>query len=278
MQMKVFTLNSCGVQARLHLYPWLLAGCLGAASCISPRPSDLDFRGEPAVVLKTVNISNTVVPFYAAFAHHAWIELRESGSGNWTLLEINSGVQIKTIGDDLALANERWSTPVRVLASWHGDEAARLIPLLLEATRDEIDANEELSPDPSEQARRKYWARTYSTPYPNHPWRLDYESWPGPNSNTFVANLLRAVPGMGAELDHNSVGKDWVEGLRLGRTDDGLGVEVDATFLGAAIGLYQGLELHMIGLTAGVSFWPPSLKIPFLPRLGVHPGWVRARW
>ena len=146
------------------------------------------------------------------------------------------------------------------------------------ATHDEIDANEELSPDPSEQARREYWATTYSTPYPYHPWRLDYEPWPGPNSNTFVANLLRAVPGMGAELDHNSVGKDWVEGHRLGRTDDGLGVEVDATFFGAAIGLYQGLELHMIGLTAGISFWPPALKIPFLPRFGVHPGWVRARW
>ena len=264
-------------QHRLRLYPWLLAAWLAATSCVSPRPSALELGGEPAVVLKTVNISN-MAPSYAAFAHHGWIEMRASGSGDWTLLEVNGGVKILTVQDEVALADERWSQPVRVLASWHGDEATRLIPLLLDATQDEIDASEELSPGPMEQARREAWASTHSTPYPRHPWRQDYESWPGPNSNTFIATLLRAVPRMGAELDHNSVGKDWAEGLRLGRTDDELGVEVDTRFLGAAVGLYQGLELHLIGLTAGVSFWPPALKIPFLPRVGIHPGWVRARW
>ena len=42
------------------------------------------------------------------------------------------------------------------------------------------------------------------------------------------------------------------------------------------MGLREGLELHLLGLTLGVGLWPPALKLPLLPRLGVHPGWVES--
>ena len=49
---------------------------------------------------------------------------------------------------------------------------------------------------------------------------------------------------------------------------------LDANYLGLGLGLREGVELHLLGLTAGVSLWPPALKLPLVPRMGVHQGWV----
>lgn len=249
---------------------------LALVGCLAPRPSTIELGGEPAIVLKTVNIA-TQTPFYAAFAHHAWFDLRRKNDEVWMRLEVNHGLVALLLHEDRALEDERWGQPVRVLASWHGEEAARAIPALLDAARLQIDPSDTRTrsalTEPAEAG-----PTSASIGLADHTWYLDYEGWPGPNSNTFIARLLEEVPELRSELDHNSVGKDWVEGARVGRTDGGLGVEVDATYLGAAAGLRQGLELRLIGLTAGVSLWPPALKVPFLPRIGVHPGWVHARW
>ena len=37
----------------------------------------------------------------------------------------------------------------------------------------------------------------------------DYRVWPGPNSNTFVATVLRAVPELAIALPPDAVGKDF---------------------------------------------------------------------
>ena len=96
-----------------------------------------------------------------------------------------------------------------------------------------------------------------------------YVPWPGPNSNSFVETIIRETDGVFALLDHNSIGKD--QGWYLGPTAGGTGVEVQSTFLGAAIGLREGVEVNMMGLTAGVGFWPPMIKIPGVPE-------ISARW
>ena len=37
----------------------------------------------------------------------------------------------------------------------------------------------------------------------------DYRVWPGPNSNTFVASIIAAVPGIRAALPSTAIGKDF---------------------------------------------------------------------
>ena len=37
----------------------------------------------------------------------------------------------------------------------------------------------------------------------------DYRLWPGPNSNSFVAAVLRAVPQMKATMPPNAIGRDF---------------------------------------------------------------------
>ena len=55
----------------------------------------------------------------------------------------------------------------------------------------------------------------------------DYRIWPGPNSNSFTAAMLRAVPELGVALPPNAVGRDFRDGFYAGRTDSGTGVELN---------------------------------------------------
>lgn len=45
----------------------------------------------------------------------------------------------------------------------------------------------------------------------------------------------------------------------------GSGVELQTPVIGAAMGLREGVELSLFGLSAGFSLAPPSLKIPVVP-------------
>src|SRR4051812_44679589 len=47
----------------------------------------------------------------------------------------------------------------------------------------------------------------------------DYRLWPGPNSNTFVATVLRAVPEIGVAMPPNAVGRDFRPLPYAGLTD-----------------------------------------------------------
>ena len=53
----------------------------------------------------------------------------------------------------------------------------------------------------------------------------DYRVWPGPNSNSFVAAVLRAVPELRVALPPNAVGRDFRRGFYAGLTDSRTGVE-----------------------------------------------------
>jgi hypothetical protein len=104
-----------------------------------------------------------------------------------------------------------------------------------------------------------------SYPYPD-----SYRTWPGPNSNTFVAHVGRAVPELGLELPPTAIGQDWLPGGALAAwTPSGRGVQV--SLLGAAgvmVGLEEGIELNLLGLTFGVDLNRPALKLPGVGRLG----------
>ena len=86
-----------------------------------------------------------------------------------------------------------------------------------------------------------------------YPWSTAgaYRVWPGPNSNSFVAYVLRSVPDFGAEMDPTGIGKDYMgPGLRFGPTPSGTGWQISAWgVLGAAIARAEGLELHFLGAT-----------------------------
>lgn len=98
-----------------------------------------------------------------------------------------------------------------------------------------------------------------------------YRLWPGPNSNTFVAYLGRRVPDLGLELPPTAIGKDYlVPGRILGRTPSGTGYQI-ALFgvAGGAVGVLEGLELHVLGMTIGIDPLDLAVKLPGVGQRGV---------
>ena len=98
----------------------------------------------------------------------------------------------------------------------------------------------------------------------------DYRIWPGPNSNSFIAAILRTVPELGLALPPNAVGRDFRYGFYAGRTDSGTGFEINLHGLaGLKLGWVEGVEVNLLGLVAGLDWRHPGLKLPGFGRIGI---------
>src|SRR5262249_20664783 len=106
--------------------------------------------------------------------------------------------------------------------------------------------------------------------YPYAVWG-SYRVWPGPNSNTFTATLLRAAPELRVALRSDGVGRDFrVDGAFIGLTGSHTGVELSIFgVLGAKLGWVEGIEVNLMGLVAGLDVRHPAVKIPCFGRLGL---------
>jgi hypothetical protein len=90
-----------------------------------------------------------------------------------------------------------------------------------------------------------------------------YRFWPGPNSNTFVAAVLRAAPELRASLPPTAIGRDFRPSAFLGLTDSRTGVEADLLgIVGLKVGWIEGLEINLFSFVAGLDLRQPALKLP----------------
>jgi hypothetical protein len=175
-----------------------------------------------------------------AVSVHSWLVVKASGAARWTRWDV--------VGWGTALRRDAWAPDARwygnepwFVGSVTGAEAEALLPRVLAAV----------------------------AAYP-HGRRGDYVIWPGPNSNSFVAHVLRAVPEIGAQLPPHAVGKDWLgRGLRASR-DRGGDLHLSAWgLLGLALGPRTGVELQLMGQTFGLDLRRPALKLPGIGRVGM---------
>jgi hypothetical protein len=120
--------------------------------------------------------------------------------------------------------------PFRVGREWHGEAARDLMRVL---TRPE-----------------------------DYPYRNIYRAWPGPNSNTYVAWVLKQAK-VAADLDPRAIGKDYCGLMGGGVTTTQLGVQGETPIVGLEIGLREGIEIHALCLTLGLDFAAPAFKSPF---------------
>ncbi|AUX75568.1 MULTISPECIES: DUF3750 domain-containing protein [Sinorhizobium] len=176
-----------------------------------------------------------------AVASHAWIVTKDEGASTYNRYEkVGWG---RPIRKNAYRADGRWySNEPRIVAAVTGEEAKRLIPKV-------------------EQAIAAY---PYSSPG-------TYRLWPGPNSNTFVAHVLRSVPELDTVLPPDAVGRDYLPEGKLFHIDAD-GRDLHATLYGIAgisAGWRSGLELHFMGLVAGIDLARPGIKIPAIGRVGI---------
>jgi hypothetical protein len=96
----------------------------------------------------------------------------------------------------------------------------------------------------------------------SYPYRDTYRAWPGPNSNTYVAWVLRRS-GVSADLSPKAIGKDWLGWVGAGTTTTGTGVQFSSPLVGLTVGARDGIAVAILCLSFGVKLSPPSLKTPF---------------
>ncbi|MEK9722285.1 MAG: DUF3750 domain-containing protein [Rhodospirillaceae bacterium] len=103
-----------------------------------------------------------------------------------------------------------------------------------------------------------------------YPYMNEYKVWPGPNSNTFVAHVARAVPELRLDLPPTAIGKDYLPGGAIvAATPSGAGYQVSlAGLLGVMVGREEGVEINLLGLTFGIDPDGPALKLPLAGRIG----------
>jgi hypothetical protein len=104
----------------------------------------------------------------------------------------------------------------------------------------------------------------------DYPYPASYRTWPGPNSNTFTAHLGRAVPELRLDLPPTAIGKDYLPGGAIvGLSPSATGIQLSLLGLaGLLAGWEEGVEVNVLGLTFGVDFKDPALKLPGLGRIG----------
>jgi hypothetical protein len=175
------------------------------------------------------------------FAVHPWIIYKRAGETAYTRYEVTGWGGTNTVKRDYAIADGLWfGAQPQLLVDQRGPDVGVMI-------------------DDIEKAIARY-------PYPDV-----YRSYPGPNSNTFLAHIGREVPALGLDLPANAIGKDYRDITRpVGLSPSGKGVQASLMgLLGVNIGWEEGIEFNILGLDFGVDFNSPALRLPFIGRVGM---------
>jgi len=110
-----------------------------------------------------------------------------------------------------------------------------------------------------------------------YPYENSYRIWPGPNSNTFTAFVLRQVPELRVDLPAHAVGKDYLGARVFARPPSGTGAQASIVgVLGLLAAAEEGLEVNVLGLTFGLDPSDLALKLPLVGSIGFD-GWDTAR-
>ncbi len=201
---------------------------------ILPSASDVE---DAAIYI----FSATTGGIKGAVASHAWIVTKKNGASSYTRYDkVGWGTPIRL---NHRPADAYWySNRPQIVKTITGDEAALLIPRI-------------------EHAIARY----------PHAKPGDYRLFPGPNSNSFIAHILRTVPQIGAVLPPHAVGRDFLpDGAIIHLDEDWRNIHVTLGGLaGISVGMRSGLEVHLFGLVAGLDFFKPGIKVPAIGRIGL---------
>lgn len=191
-----------------------------------------------------------VVQVYAAralnwrglFGVHTWIATKPEKAPQFTVHQMIGWRVLRNLPGVLSepgIPDRNWfGNRPEIIAELRGEKAAEAIPKIIEAVK----------------------------AYPYDEYRL----WPGPNSNTFTAFVARHAPELRLELPVTAIGKDYpVNGAIVERAPSGTGYQLSLYGMaGIMLAREEGLEINLLGLSFGIDFARPALKLPFIGRLG----------
>ncbi|MEQ8391999.1 MAG: DUF3750 domain-containing protein [Thalassospira sp.] len=175
------------------------------------------------------------------FAVHPWIIYKRAGDTSYTRYDVVGWGGGNVVRKNYAIPDGLWfGSKPKILADHRGADAEGLI-------------------DQVEAAVKSY-------PFPR-----EYRSYPGPNSNTFIAHIGREVSGLNLDMPANAIGKDFRAITNpVGLSSSGQGIQANILgVFGFSLGLEEGIELNLLGLNIGIDFNRPALRLPSVGRLGM---------
>jgi hypothetical protein len=226
-------------QLRWLLLGWLVLCLVGEAYSRLRPEAFTPVSSSPNEPVVQLGYSSLPTPLGCVAVHYHFLTF-DPAEGQWHRWDLwqhadHGGTSWGHVHRDLlGLTSGVGGGPAHIEREWRGDEARALLSVL---------------------------ARS-----PEYPFRGQYLAWPGPNSNTYPAWVLREA-GVSADMDPRAIGRDYQGRLGAGRTTTRTGVQAESPILGVKVGLEDGIELHFLGFTGGVAVWPPALKTP-LGRVG----------
>jgi hypothetical protein len=234
---------------------FMLVGPLFMAACSQTRDDrgwQFADRSSAGLAPKPEQHEAAVLQIYGArayswrghFAVHTWIATKAQGQADYEVHEVvgwgYDKVRSRSGEPDRAWYGNRPA----LLADIRGERAEAMIPQVVQAIQD-------------------------------YPYRYRYQAWPGPNSNTFVAWVIRQVPDLRVALPNNAIGKDYlVEGF-IAETPTGTGYQFSlwGTF-GLLLSVREGFELNVLGLSLGVDPLALAIKLPGVGQIGFADPWI----
>jgi hypothetical protein len=209
-------------------------------------------RRAPAVLARDpATTPEPVIQVYCArclgwrgyFGVHTWIAVKPACAKAYTIYEVTYW-HLRRRGSAVAMRkrapDQRWfGNAVKLLAERRGGDVGVLI-------------------DRIEKSVREY------------PYAGKYIAWPGPNSNTFVAHIIRTVPELDLDLPPTAIGKDYIGRRWASTAPSGTGFQLSLFGLfGVLVSRVEGFEVNVLGLTFGFDPFTLALKVPVIGRLGV---------
>lgn len=198
---------------------------------------------DPAQWVDVAIVQVYVAPTYGwrgYFAVHPWIIFKRKGDAAFTRYDVVGWRDPDSVQRDYALPD----------GLWYGAKPQLLV--------DHRGAGVESMIDAIEAAVASY------------PYARQYRSYPGPNSNTFLAHIGREVSALKLDLPPNAIGKDYRPLTHpVGVSTSGSGIQIGFLgLLGVSVGWQEGLEFNVLGLNFGIDLNTPAVRLPFVGRLG----------
>lgn len=201
---------------------WLALVAALSSCVVAERKLEVPQTDEAIVMV----LSNRLGGPLKRIARHAYIAVREAGGGDrWTIWECCSPGSHSSRNP----FNSSFGDEVRLHSVITGRRAAKAAECLGPATR--------------EYGNPRYWM------------------WPGPNSNTYVETVARACD-IPVSLPSTAVGKDFRGLIGASVTSEGTGLQLETPVIGLRVGLKEGVEVHIFGLSLGIDLWPPAIIVP----------------
>lgn len=189
--------------------------------------------------------TEAVIQVYAArafnwrgiFAVHTWIAVKPKNAQQYTVYQVigwrvMAGYPAVFVNNDIP--DRYWfNQKPKIVLDVRGEKAEEIIP--------------------------KIAATAAAYPYPDQ-----YEVWPGPNSNTFVAYMVRQIPELAFALPSDALGKDYLSATTFfAPALSGTGYQFSLWgLLGVTLAVREGLEINILGLVYGINPLTLTFKLP----------------